>query len=72
MGTRCGRAIYLLCFSLFCAFAQHVLAGQSQSPESVPPPGDDHRITLDVVMTDKSGKPIAGLQQEDFTLLGAC
>jgi VWFA-related protein len=70
MTTRCGRAIYLLCFSLFCGFAvQNVFAGQPQSPESVQPPSDDHRITLDVVVTDKSGKPVAGLQQQDFTLL---
>ena len=27
------------------------------------------RITLDVVVTDKSGKPVPGLQQQDFTLL---
>ncbi|MGH9598029.1 MAG: VWA domain-containing protein [Edaphobacter sp.] len=27
------------------------------------------QITLDVVVTDKSGKPQAGLQQQDFTLL---
>src|SRR5271163_1621849 len=26
-------------------------------------------ITLDVVVTDKSGRPQAGLQQQDFTLL---
>src|SRR5580698_3266396 len=26
-------------------------------------------ITLDVVVTDKSGKPIPGLEQQDFTLL---
>ena len=70
MSTRCKRAIYLLCFSLFCGFAQRDgLAGQSQSPESVPPSGDDHSITLDVVVTDKSGKPVAGLQQQDFTLI---
>ena len=29
----------------------------------------NRRITLDVVVTDKSGKPIPGLQQRDFTLL---
>jgi VWFA-related protein len=28
-----------------------------------------NQITLDVVVTDKSGKPQAGLQQQDFTLL---
>jgi VWFA-related protein len=29
----------------------------------------DRRITLDVVVTDKSGNPAAGLQQGDFTIL---
>jgi VWFA-related protein len=29
----------------------------------------NRRITLDVVVTDKSGKPIPGLAQQDFTLL---
>ena len=29
----------------------------------------NHRITLDVVVTDKSGKPVAGLQEQDFTVL---
>jgi VWFA-related protein len=26
-------------------------------------------MTLDVVVTDKSGKPVSGLEQKDFTLL---
>jgi VWFA-related protein len=29
----------------------------------------NRRLTLDVVVTDKSGKPIPGLEQQDFTLL---
>jgi len=29
----------------------------------------NRRITLDVVVSDKSGKPVPGLQQQDFTLL---
>jgi VWFA-related protein len=29
----------------------------------------DRRITLDVVVSDKSGKAVAGLQEQDFTLL---
>jgi len=29
----------------------------------------DHRIALDVVVTDKSGKPVSDLQQQDFTVL---
>lgn len=31
--------------------------------------GADRRITLDVVVSDKSGNPVAGLQQQDFTIL---
>ena len=31
-------------------------------------PGTDRRISLDVVVTDHSGKPVPGLQQQDFTL----
>jgi VWFA-related protein len=30
--------------------------------------GVDRRITLDVVVTDKSGNPVPGLQQQDFTV----
>lgn len=55
------------CFLLasFSAFAQEATptppSGSSAAPES--------RITLDVVARDKSGKPVAGLQQQDFTIL---
>jgi VWFA-related protein len=41
-------------------------------PPATPPspsPAGDHRIWLDVVVTDKSGNPISGLQQQDFTIL---
>jgi VWFA-related protein len=55
MNTRWGGWISLFCFSL--------VSGFSQSEPS------DHRIALDVVVTDKSGKPVSGLQQQDFTLL---
>ena len=30
---------------------------------------DDRRISIDVMVTDKAGTPIQGLQQADFTLL---
>ena len=33
------------------------------------PDRTDRNITLDVVVTDKSGKAVAGLQQQDFTVL---
>jgi VWFA-related protein len=32
-------------------------------------PGTETNIRLDVVVNDKSGKPVAGLQQQDFALL---
>src|SRR5271170_6988503 len=57
----CRVCIYLFCFCLSAGFAQQ----QSASP----PPAPNRHIVLDVVVTDKSGTPIPGLQQQDFTLL---
>ena len=65
--------IILLCFLSSPAFGQQgapqvppsPLAG-SQSASTV---DENHRIHLDVVVTDKSGNPVADLQQGDFTLL---
>ncbi|HEX5226313.1 MAG TPA: VWA domain-containing protein, partial [Bryobacteraceae bacterium] len=55
MSTRTAPWIPLLCLSL-SGFAQ-----QSPSP--------DQRMTLDVAVTDKSGKPVTGLEQKDFSVL---
>lgn len=44
-------------------------AGLAQNPASQTPASNDGRIRLDVVVTDKSGKPVGGLTQQDFTLL---
>lgn len=38
-------------------------------PESAPPGGTDREITIDVQVMDKSGTPVRGLQQENFTVL---
>jgi VWFA-related protein len=55
-----------------------VQAQQSAPPEPAPPlaerpstaePAEGRRISIDVVVTDKSGAPISGLQQQDFSLL---
>jgi len=55
------------------AFAQPAkTAPQAQSPElklRPAPAPEQGRIHLDVVVTDKSGKPVSGLELKDFTLL---
>lgn len=62
-------------------FAQQTSPSPGQVPASTPsnnptsqvvasnPGSASHQIHLNVVVTDKSGKPQAGLQQQDFTLL---
>ncbi|MGO8733787.1 MAG: VWA domain-containing protein [Terriglobia bacterium] len=70
MRTRCGGWIFVFCLLLVTGLAQqNGPAAQSEPPASVPPGNADSRITLDVVVTDKSGRPLPGLQQQDFTLL---
>jgi VWFA-related protein len=56
MSTRCVRWIPSFCLLASVGFGQQG-----------PPP--NHEITLDVVVTDKSGHPVSGLEQNDFTLL---
>lgn len=50
---------FILCFST-SGLAQ-------QTPQ--PPPASDGRIHLDVVVTPRSGPPVSGLEQKDFTVL---
>jgi len=70
MNIRRGGWICLFCLSLCCGFArQDEPAGQAEPASTVSAGSADRRITLDVVVTDKSGKRVSGLQQEDFTLL---
>ena len=70
MSTRCGGWVFVFCFSLVSGIApQNGPAAQSEPAASVPLASADRRMTLDVVVTDKSGRPISGLQQQDFTLL---
>jgi VWFA-related protein len=55
------------------AFAQQPgsvpAASQLHSPTALSPATTDHRLVLDVVVTDKSGKAVKGLGQKDFTVL---
>jgi VWFA-related protein len=41
----------------------------AQEPSAAPPPAAASKIYLDVVVSPKSGPPVADLQQQDFTLL---
>lgn len=68
----CVTVLYVSLLSLSSSAQQTSPAAQPASPgksAAVPSPGADHRISLDVVVTDKSGSPVSGLQQQDFTLL---
>jgi VWFA-related protein len=60
-------------FLTLVAFAQLAMtAPQAQGPElklRPAPAPEQGRIHLDVVVTDKSGKPVSGLELKDFTLL---
>jgi len=73
------RALYaVLYFIPILIFAQQSPAPESpanQAPALAPRPANspapapaEGRIHLDVVVTDRSGKPVAGLAPEDFTL----
>lgn len=48
-------------------------AAPTQSPVGTPaaatPSGSDHRVSIDVVVTDKAGNAVPGLAEQDFTLL---
>jgi len=72
------RALSRVLIALFCWLSNPGSAGQGASsaqvtsPDERPPtvvPRADRRITLDVVVTDRSGNPVPGLQQQDFIIL---
>jgi VWFA-related protein len=54
--------LLLVLSSAFISFGQAQASPDAKS-------GSDRAITLDVVVTDKSGKPVSDLQEQDFTLL---
>ncbi len=60
---RFTRIAYFFLLTLFCSSA---ISAQQNTPPAEQPPG---RIFLDVVVTEKSGPPLAGLQEDDFTLI---
>ncbi len=46
--------------------SSHLQLSQRPAPNPATPKG---KIQIDVVVTDAAGHPVAGLQQQDFTLL---
>lgn len=57
--------VFLASVAAFAAFAPPTLAQQSATPSA---PGGN-QIDLNVVVAGKSGSPVTGLQQQDFTIL---
>ena len=60
------RFTRIACFFLPTLFCGSAIFAQQNTPPAEHPPD---RIFLDVVVTAKSGPPLAGLRKEDFTLL---
>ena len=67
------RCLSLVLLALFASFSLPGFAQQGAAPplaeRSADAPNIDRRVTLDVVVTDRAGHPITGLQQQDFTIL---
>jgi len=71
------RTVFGLSASFFLsllAFAQQgpppAASGQTPTvPSATAASTNDHRISLDVVVTDKAGNAVSGLAEQDFTLL---
>lgn len=67
----CLRLWTFCLFSSLIAFAQQGTSPtlSAKQPTTAAPDVVDRRIALDVVVTDKSGNPISGLQAQDFTVV---
>jgi VWFA-related protein len=75
MNSSSRTLVFLFCLALLPypgLSQQQPGASSPSSPQSsinMPPPdADNNQLVLDVVVTDKSGKPVAGLRQEDFVV----
>ena len=70
-----GRVLHAGIAGLALVLMPMLMPGQQPSdplPSALPVPDArtaEGTITLDVIVTDKSGNPVAGLQQKDFTVL---
>ena len=68
------RVRYFLLIALLITFAAASRQNVAQMPaqtqqNSTPTQAHGSKMVLDVVVSQKSGPPVGGLQQQDFTLL---
>jgi VWFA-related protein len=69
------RSLFICWIGVFCFYSplapaqQGAVAAGAAQAASVPPSSVNRLITLDVVVSNESGQPVPGLQQQDFTLL---
>jgi len=71
MGHSCRLPLVLLLIAVPVSLGQGAVPQLRRRPTTPkePPGGTDHRITLDVQVTDQSGVAVRGLRQQDFTVL---
>ncbi len=64
-----GRLVGFLIVTLLCGAAASAQQGSPATQPGPPAQAGNGRITLDVVVAEKSGQPVGDLQQQDLTLL---
>jgi VWFA-related protein len=80
LGVSQNKELMSIPFSMRCAVVFLTLAvgsiglpaqppAQPSTLEAIPKTQPDNKIYLDVVVSPKSGKPVAGLEKQDFTIL---
>jgi hypothetical protein len=77
MNVFCRARTVLLCLSgisLAAGAQQPMSSATSAAPtttvaQTAPMGSNDHPVMLDVLVTDRSGKPVPGLREQDFTVL---
>jgi len=66
---RAGIVLFCLSCCSLPVFAQQSAPAVQLQPGPKPPSDTANQLVLDVVVTDKAGKPVKGLEQKDFAVL---